>query len=85
MTVIGFVLIKVKTEKEYFVFNALKSENKIDECYPIFSEFDFLAKITAKDMQELQQIVIDNIRTIDGIVDTKTLMGICYDRIKKDR
>ena len=38
-------------------------------------EYDIIAKIEAEDFEKLGEIVINNIRSIKGVIDTKTLTG----------
>ena len=46
------------------------------EIHPLFGEYDLIVKIDAKDYSELGKTVIEHIRTIEGVIDTKTLTGI---------
>ncbi|EQD36384.1 transcription regulator, partial [mine drainage metagenome] len=46
------------------------------EVHPLFGEYDLIVKIDASDFSELGKIVIEKIRTIEGVIDTKTLTGI---------
>ena len=48
------------------------------ELHPLFGEFDLIAKIEAEDFNRLGQVVVDQIRTIPGVIDTKTLTGIKF-------
>lgn len=73
---IGFVLITTAPGKEHNVYNALLNMSEIVELHPLLGEYDIIAKIETKDYNELGKIVISKIRTIDGVIDTKTLTGI---------
>lgn len=73
---VGFILISTVPGKEHQVYNELLKIKEIVELHPLFGEFDLIAKIETRDFTELGQIVIDKIRTIEGILDTKTLTGI---------
>ncbi len=75
---IGFVLISTVPAKEHDVFSALKSVDEINEIHPLFGEYDIIAKIEAEDFNRLGQIVIEKIRTVNGVIDTKTLTGIRF-------
>jgi len=61
---------------EHEVFNKLSKIPEIIELHPLFGEYDFIAKIEAKDYESIGQVIIHKIRTIEGIIDTKTLTGI---------
>jgi len=45
------------------------------ELHSLFGEYDLITKIEAENYESIGQIII-KIRTIDGIIDTKTLTGI---------
>jgi DNA-binding Lrp family transcriptional regulator len=61
---------------EYEVFNKLSKLKEVIELHPLFGEYDLIAKIEAKDYENIGEIVIHKIKIIDGITDTKTLTGI---------
>ncbi len=75
---VGFVLISTSPSKEHDVYDALKKVKEIVELHPLFGEFDMLAKIEAKDFNELGRIVVEKIRAVPGVEDTKTLTGIKF-------
>jgi DNA-binding Lrp family transcriptional regulator len=74
--VVGFVLIHVIPTHEYEVFNKLSKLKEIIELHPLFGEYDLIAKIEAEDYEDIGQIIIQKIKTIEGIIDTKTLTGV---------
>ncbi len=75
---IGFVLISTAPAKEHDVYNELLKVAEIVELHPLFGEYDLIAKIEAEDFNALGEIVIDRIRAISGVIDTKTLTGIKF-------
>ncbi|MDP8011276.1 MAG: Lrp/AsnC ligand binding domain-containing protein [Thermoplasmata archaeon] len=75
---IGFVLISTAPGKEHEVYDELRKIKEIIELHPLFGEYDLIAKIEAKDFNELGKIVVDQIRNIPGVIDTKTLTGIKF-------
>jgi len=72
---IGFVLISAAPAKEHEVYNKLSKVDHIIELHPLFGEYDLIAKIEADDFESLGNIVVNKIRAIDGVIDTKTLTG----------
>lgn len=72
---LGFVLIKIAPGKEKKVYDRIASIKEVEELYPLFGEYDLIAKIVVKDFEELSDIVVNKIRTIEGVVETKTLTG----------
>lgn len=74
--VIGFVLMHVSPLHEYEVFDKLSKLHQVIELHPLFGEYDLIAKIETKDYESIGQLIINKIKTIEGITDTKTLTGI---------
>lgn len=72
---LGFVLIKIAPGKERKVYDRIASIKEVEELYPLFGEYDLIAKIVVKDFEELSDIVVNKIRTIEGVLETKTLTG----------
>ena len=62
--------------KEHEVYNKILEVNYVVEIHPLFGEYDLIVKIDAKDFSELGKVVIGQIRTIAGVIDTKTLTVI---------
>jgi DNA-binding Lrp family transcriptional regulator len=76
--VIGFILISTAPAKEHDVFKTLMNVSEIVELHPLFGEYDLIAKIEARDFNTLGQIVVEKVRSIPGVIDTKTLTGIKF-------
>ncbi|MBE3123038.1 MAG: Lrp/AsnC ligand binding domain-containing protein [Thermoplasmata archaeon] len=74
--VIGFVLMHVSPMHEYEIFNKLSKLHEVIEVHPLFGEYDLIAKIEAEDYESIGEIIINKIKTIEGIIDTTTLTGI---------
>ena len=75
---IGFVLIHVSTKRESDVFNKLSKIPEVVEVYPLFGDYDIIAKIKAEDYDSVGEIVIHKIRTINGITFTSTLTRLKF-------
>jgi DNA-binding Lrp family transcriptional regulator len=75
---IGFVMISTEPAKEHDVYTELLKVKQIIELHPLFGEYDLIAKVEAEDFDKLGQIVVDKIRTVNGVLDTKTLTGIKF-------
>jgi DNA-binding Lrp family transcriptional regulator len=75
---IGFVLINVAPAHEHEVYNKLTKIPQIIELHPLFGEYDLIAKIEADDFEELGTIIVNKIRSITGVLDTKTLTGLTF-------
>ncbi|UCF11846.1 MAG: Lrp/AsnC ligand binding domain-containing protein [Thermoplasmatales archaeon] len=72
---LGFVLISVAPAHEHELYNKLSKVPEIIELLPLFGEYDLIAKIEAEDYEKLAEIVVNKIRSIEGVIDTKTLTG----------
>ncbi len=71
----GFILISTAPAREHEVYSELLKIEEIVELHPLFGEYDLIAKVEAADFDELGKIVVDKIRAIEGVADTKTLTG----------
>ena len=69
----GFVLISTAPAREHDVYSKLQGVPEIVELYPLFGEYDLIAKVEADDYNLLGHIVLNNIRNVDGVIDTVTL------------
>jgi DNA-binding Lrp family transcriptional regulator len=72
---LGFVLVKISPKKEREVYEKLANLEEIEELYPLFGEYDLIAKIVVRDFEELSDVVVKKIRSLDGVLETKTLTG----------
>lgn len=75
MATVGYVHISITPKTEHEVYNALLKIEEIVDLTPIFGDCDFIAKIEADDINKLGQVVLDKIRTISGVIETKTWTG----------
>ena len=71
----GFALLSISPLHEKNVYEILKRIPEIVEVHPLFGEYDILIKIECMDIDSIGSVVIKKIRSIEGIVDTKTLIG----------
>ena len=67
--------VKGYAKHEKSVFESLKNFVEIIEIHPLFGEYDILVKIQTADIDGIGEVVIKKIRSLKGIVDTKTLIG----------
>jgi DNA-binding Lrp family transcriptional regulator len=71
----GFALLSISPLHEKKVYETLKNTPEIVEVHPLFGEYDILLKIEAGDIDSIGTIVINKVRSIKGVLDTKTLIG----------
>ena len=72
---IGFVLINTAPAHEHEVYNKLCKAPKVVELHPLFGEYDLIAKIESDNFEGLGDIVLNTIRSVKAVIDTKTLTG----------
>ncbi len=75
---VGFVLISVEPSMEKDVYQKLLKIDEVVELYPLFGEYDLIAKIEASTYDQIGEIVVSRIRAIDGIKTTKTLAKMTF-------
>ncbi|MBV9393231.1 MAG: Lrp/AsnC ligand binding domain-containing protein [Methylobacteriaceae bacterium] len=69
-----FVEIKCALGKTYAVASALAEAEIASEIYSIAGDFDILAKFYADKDVDIGHFVGENVQTIAGIVDTRTII-----------
>jgi len=72
---IGFALLSISPLYEKEVYDRLRGTPEITEVHPLFGEYDILLKIETNDIDSIGGVVINKIRSIKGVMDTKTLIG----------
>ena len=72
---VGYVLINVAPGKEHEVFLAVKEMPNVDDATLLFGDHDLIAKLAADSLATIARTVVESIRQIPGIIDTKTLAG----------
>ncbi|MBT5255404.1 MAG: Lrp/AsnC ligand binding domain-containing protein [Euryarchaeota archaeon] len=72
---IGFVLITTLPGKEQEVRDKLDGIELVTSRWMLFGEYDLIARVHSDDEFSLTKCIVEEIRTIEGIADTKTLLG----------
>jgi len=75
---LGFVLIRTAPVHEKEIYNILLKIPQVVDLHALFGEYDFIAKIQANDFEELGVIIVSKIRSIQGVLETKTLTGLTF-------
>ncbi|MFO7872790.1 MAG: Lrp/AsnC ligand binding domain-containing protein [Candidatus Undinarchaeales archaeon] len=73
--VTAFILITTKAGKEKEVREKLEKLSVIQDVQVVYGDFDIIAKLKAKNMDELNSFIFDKIRTIPEISVTSTLVS----------
>ncbi|PIW33161.1 MAG: AsnC family transcriptional regulator [Nitrosopumilales archaeon CG15_BIG_FIL_POST_REV_8_21_14_020_37_12] len=74
--VTAFVLITTEFGKETDIIENLKHIDSVKEVHGTFGAYDVIAKVEHDKRERLREIIIWNIRKIDNVRSTLTLMGI---------
>lgn len=72
---IGFVLITTEPGQEKAVRGRLEQIGLVTDGWMLFGEYDLIARVQADDEYELTKCIVEDIRPMQGIVETKTLIG----------
>lgn len=78
LTAIGFVLIDIEPARDKEVYSKLMKIGEIVELYPLFGEYDLIAKVEADSYDAIGAVVVSKIRSIDGVKATKTLARVAF-------
>ena len=74
--VVAFVLIMAKAGKEKEVVKAISKFSEVVEVQLVYGDYDIVAKVDAKDLDTLNNVVISKIRKLPNISVTSTLLAI---------
>jgi len=69
----GYVLLDVEPGSEYSVHEKASSLSFVSDAQLLFGDHDMILKIEAESMGEIAKLVVDSIRSIHGVINTKTL------------
>ena len=72
---VGFVLVTTSPGKEIEVREAVSKFETVVGQWIVFGMHDLFVKIEAEDEAELTRCIIQDIRNIPGISETRTLIG----------
>lgn len=69
----GYVLVDVEPGNEYSVYEQASKLPFISDAQILFGDHDMILRVEAESMGEIAKMVVDSIRSIDGVKNTKTL------------
>ena len=72
---VGFVLITTEPGKEVSVREKVSEIECVSGIWVVFGNFNCFVKVEADDEAELTQAIVQGIRSVPGIVETRTLVG----------
>ncbi|MCD6242639.1 Lrp/AsnC ligand binding domain-containing protein [Candidatus Bathyarchaeota archaeon] len=72
----AFVLINTEIGAESEVLKLLKGIEGVEEAHAVYGVYDIVAKVKAETMDKLKEIVTWNIRRLDKVRSTLTMIVI---------
>ncbi|MFQ6075755.1 MAG: Lrp/AsnC family transcriptional regulator [Candidatus Bathyarchaeia archaeon] len=70
----AFVLINAEIGAENEVINELRKVKGVNEAYVVYGVYDIVAKLEAESMDKLKEVVTWNIRRLDKVRSTLTMI-----------
>ena len=81
LKVTAIIIIQTESEKHRNVELKLAKLEEVSEVYSISGEYDILIKVWAQSLEELNNIVNNKIRSVDGVEDLTEM--IVMERVKE--
>ena len=76
MTVIAYVFLSLKRGGETNVAQLMKEMEGVRDVSELYGEYDIIAKVEKGSMEELQKFLIKNIRPIEEVEQTSTMIAV---------
>lgn len=73
MAAIALVLLSTEPGREQHVVDQLNKMPEVSEAMVLFGEYDVYCKVIVDVFSKLSKLVLENIRTIEGVLETTTL------------
>ncbi|MFQ5762377.1 MAG: Lrp/AsnC family transcriptional regulator [Candidatus Bathyarchaeia archaeon] len=71
---VAFVMINTDTGREEDVLKKLKKLSNVKEVYTVYGVYDIVVKVEAESMEKLKENVFANIRRIEEVRSTLTMI-----------
>jgi DNA-binding Lrp family transcriptional regulator len=72
---IGYVLINVSPGKELEVYQIASNIDAVKDATLLFGDYDIILKLESESLGDIAGVVVEKIRQIEGVTETKTLAG----------
>ncbi|MHA1771228.1 MAG: Lrp/AsnC family transcriptional regulator [Candidatus Thorarchaeota archaeon] len=72
MTVVAFIMLKVRTNSTRTVLEKVKSFAETKQVHIIFGAYDMIVKAEFNDNDEMSRFVVDKLKSIEGVIETAT-------------
>jgi len=75
LPLLAFVLVRVDGTENIRAFrDAVTRYNRVLECHHIAGAYDYLLKVAAEDMQTLETLISNTLKTVPGVAGTNTMI-----------
>ena len=78
--VIAFILINLESTDDRKTLKKIADLKETIYAHPLLGEYDIIAKLENESFNHIGQLVIEQVRTLPGVVDTKTLAVVDFRR-----
>ena len=72
---VGYVLVNVSPGLEMEVYEIMKTFDYVEDITVLFGDYDLIVKLVASDLASIAKTVVETIRPVKGVINTKTLAG----------
>jgi DNA-binding Lrp family transcriptional regulator len=72
----AFVMVKTEAGESGGLVDAIRDDGQVREAHVVAGEYDVIAEVEAEEVYEVLQAVADGIRSLDGVVDTRTYIAM---------
>ncbi len=76
----AYVLLKVKAGSERNIVNMLESIKEVTEVNELYGDWDIISRLQLEKLEDLDKILTEKIRSIDGIENSSTMIVAEYKR-----
>jgi len=73
---LAFVLVKADVGMEKEVAVALKGIDEVREIWEVYGSYDIMTKVEAETVEELKETVVSEIRRLDYVRSTLTMIAV---------
>jgi Lrp/AsnC family transcriptional regulator for asnA, asnC and gidA len=80
--VAAIMLVQIDADKHDAAKNELSKIPQISEIYSVLGEYDLFLKVWARSLEELNELINDKIRSIEGIEDLLEI--VIVERVKEE-
>ena len=72
---VGYVLVNVAPGLELEVYEKMKDFEHVQDITVLFGDYDLIIKLVADNLASIAKTVVETIRPVEGVVNTKTIAG----------